>query len=45
MCGMVSSADIAGQFRRANKAHVAELLEILVDVGLVRVTAGGEYAP
>ena len=40
-----SAADIAGQFNRANKANVAELLETLVAVGQARVTAGGEYAP
>ena len=40
-----TAADIANQFTRANKAHVAKILETLVDVGLVRVTAGGEYAP
>ena len=40
-----TAAVIAGQFRRANTAHVAELLETLVAVGQARVTAGGEYAP
>ena len=40
-----TAADIANQFSRANIAHVAKILETLVDVGLVRVTAGGEYAP
>ena len=39
-----TAADIANQFSRANKAHVAELLETLVAVGQARVTAGGEYA-
>ena len=40
-----TAAAIAGQFHRANKAHVAELLETLVAVGQARVTPGGEYAP
>ena len=40
-----TAADIAGQFSRANKANVAELLETLVAVGQARVTAGGAYAP
>ena len=40
-----TAADIAAQFSRANKSHVAELLETLVAVGQARVTAGGEYAP
>ena len=40
-----TAADIAGQFSRANKATVAELLETLVAVGQARVTPGGEYAP
>ena len=37
-----TAIDIANQFTRANTAHVAKILETLVDVGLVRVTAGGE---
>ncbi len=40
-----TAATIAGQFTKANKATVAELLETLVAVGQARVTAGGEYAP
>ncbi len=40
-----TATDIANQFTKANKAHIANILETLVDVGLVRVTAGGEYAP
>ena len=40
-----TAIDIANQFSRANKAHVAELLETLVAVGQARVTAGGGYAP
>ena len=43
--GIVGNVDIAGQFSRANKAHVADLLETLVAVGQARVTPGGEYAP
>ena len=39
-----TAADIAGQFTKANKATVGELLETLVAVGQARVTAGGEYA-
>ena len=39
-----TAADIVSQFSRANKSHVAELLETLVAVGQARVTAGGEYA-
>ncbi len=40
-----TATDIAGQFSRANKSHVAELLETLFAVGQARVTPGGEYAP
>ncbi len=40
-----TAIDIANQFSRANKTHVAELLETLVAVGQARVTAGGGYAP
>ncbi len=40
-----TAATIAGQFTKANKATVAELLETLVAVGQARVTPGGEYAP
>ena len=40
-----TAADIAGQFSRANKAHVAVLLETLVAVGQARVMLSGEYAP
>ena len=40
-----TATDIAGQFSRANKAEVAELLETLVAVGQARLVAGWAYAP
>ena len=40
-----TAADIANQFTRANKAHVAKILETLVAVGQARVISSGEYAP